>query len=273
MLVIVVLLAGSAMFWWFGAGQPDPVYALISRLPQPAADLVTVAAEKSGYRPPQAASTALDTAGGSPSQSVVPEPELIVSPQSGIEVAAGGNREEAGEPSVTVTTTGAREELESPPQLAGTVGVNLKLDPSMRFRSLPRIKSALFSESRRLVVYFPLDEYELTPPAQEALTQLAASLAEARQLFTLRIDGHCDDTGDDAYNQQLSVRRAQAVKDFLLARGLTADSTQLRGFGERIPVVAGADTHSRARNRRAEIWVEWVESRAAEAPKSLESAD
>ena len=290
LLTLFVLLGGGAIFWWFGPGQPDPVHAIISHLPQPAADLVTVAVRKSGFvlpEPSDAPGMSTEVEHSSSGEADVPAPELVAVPENHIGRPAGvmtnpdgvarpGNvpGDQAGGAEQVVVGSFPAENQHASPRRRTSEGVNLRLEPSIGFRSLPRIKSALFSESRRLVVFFPLDRYELTPPAQEALAQLSASLAGAQQLFTLRIDGHCDDTGDAAYNQGLSERRARAVRDFLLARGLTAESTVMRGFGERIPVVAGEDTESRARNRRAEIWVEWVESRKADAPDALlESAD
>jgi len=248
LLVLAVLLLGGGLFWWYGPGQPDPVYSLISRLPEPAADMVTVAVRKIGYQPPERGVGRTEAKEWQGSQSSVsggdggvPAPELI-------------------------DASGHVDKLEADAKSSRSAfGLPLKLDSRIGFKSLPRIRSALFSESRRLVIFFPLDRFDLTSESRDALAELSAALGDAKKLFTLRIDGHCDDTGDDVYNQRLSEQRAFAALDYLKALGLNAESTAIRGFGERIPAVSADDAGSRARNRRAEIWVEWVESRSTEA--------
>lgn len=269
-LTLILLLGGGAMFWWFGPGQPDPVYALISRLPEPAAEIVSMAVRRTGYAltslsmtraGPQKADSSPSTDGSGALSELAALFGLVPSTPS------GDASRYASVPDPELVPTPGHSATD--PAAGNGSGLNLKLESRVTFRSLPRIKSALFSESRRLLVYFPLDRFDLTPASRVALTELSESLTEAQLLFALRIDGHCDDTGDQEYNQRLSVRRAEAVRDFLLARGLSADVTVLRGFGERIPAAVGGDDGSRARNRRAEIWVEWVESRSAEGSETL----
>lgn len=67
------------------------------------------------------------------------------------------------------------------------------------------------------------------------------------------IAGHTDSTGSDTTNQFLSRSRAEAVRDALLARGISADRVSARGFGSSQPLATNTTTEGRARNRRIEI--------------------
>ena len=72
---------------------------------------------------------------------------------------------------------------------------------------------------------------------------------------TLRIEGHTDNTGTPGFNDDLSRRRAAAVLDALVARGLPRERLIARGFGARRPVASNTSSNGRARNRRIEIRV------------------
>ncbi|MEK6478925.1 OmpA family protein [Catalinimonas sp. 4WD22] len=89
------------------------------------------------------------------------------------------------------------------------------------------------------------------------------SLVELNQIYTLlkaqpniviQINGHTDNVGDDAYNQQLSEKRARAVANYLLNYGLSADRITAKGFGESKPIASNEyEEGGRALNRRTEI--------------------
>lgn len=89
------------------------------------------------------------------------------------------------------------------------------------------------------------------------------SLVELNQIYTLlkaqpniviQINGHTDNVGDDAYNQQLSEKRARAVANYLLNYGLSADRITAKGFGESKPIASNDfEEGGRALNRRTEI--------------------
>jgi OOP family OmpA-OmpF porin len=67
------------------------------------------------------------------------------------------------------------------------------------------------------------------------------------------VEGHTDSVGSDAYNQRLSERRAQAVKDYLVHQGIDAGRITTTGYGESKPVASNATEAGRAQNRRAEV--------------------
>lgn len=106
-------------------------------------------------------------------------------------------------------------------------------------------------------VLFPLDKAVLTARARQRLRQVAEKIRNEAAGGPVRIEGHTDDQGSHAYNDTLSLRRAQAVHREL--RRVLPDVTfQVRGFGERRPklpnVVKGRPVaENRAKNRRVEI--------------------
>ena len=67
------------------------------------------------------------------------------------------------------------------------------------------------------------------------------------------MNGHTDDVGSDAYNQALSERRAQAVRDYLVKAGLPAQILTVQGHGKSLPLVRGTSEAARAKNRRVEL--------------------
>jgi outer membrane protein OmpA-like peptidoglycan-associated protein len=71
----------------------------------------------------------------------------------------------------------------------------------------------------------------------------------------LRVDGHTDNQGDRHYNQQLSLQRANAVADELVAAGITRSTVSIRGMGETVPVASNRTAAGRAQNRRVSIIV------------------
>lgn len=112
---------------------------------------------------------------------------------------------------------------------------------------------------------FEFDQATLTPDAEETLAALAPLLlAEAtksgRQSAPPAIvEGHTDSKGSDDYNQALSEKRAQTVRDWLVASGALPARTPIRGWGERQPVAPNArpdgldDPAGRQKNRRVVV--------------------
>ena len=105
-------------------------------------------------------------------------------------------------------------------------------------------------------VLFDVDRYDIRPEAQEVLNQLAKLLTEAG-ITAFEIDGHTDSNADDAYNQTLSENRANAVKEYLKAQGVTAEITT-QGYGESRPVATNETAEGRQQNRRVEIIIPTV---------------
>lgn len=85
-----------------------------------------------------------------------------------------------------------------------------------------------------------------------ALDKLAQTLVEAKN-WKIEIDGHTDDKGSDSFNQKLSQDRANAVKSYLVSKGVNADTITATGYGETKPIVKNDSDANRERNRRVEF--------------------
>ncbi|QQS86599.1 OmpA family protein [Fusobacterium canifelinum] len=100
-------------------------------------------------------------------------------------------------------------------------------------------------------ILFDVDKYDLRPEAERALASLAVVLKEA-DVKAFQIDGHTDSDASDEHNQVLSENRANAVKNFLAAQGLTAEIT-INGYGESRPIATNDTPEGKQKNRRVEI--------------------
>ena len=101
-------------------------------------------------------------------------------------------------------------------------------------------------------VTFAVDSSNISPAFQGTLDQIANSLVTYPDSL-VDVYGHTDSTGSDAYNQQLSERRAKAVSDYLSMRGVSSARIRYQGFGEQYPVADNTTPEGRALNRRVEI--------------------
>lgn len=101
-------------------------------------------------------------------------------------------------------------------------------------------------------IFFDFDKYELRPASFLELDRWVKFLAENREL-QVEIDGHTDSVGPDAYNQKLSERRAQAVVNYLVEKGIDMARITAVGFGETQPVATNDTPEGRQLNRRVEI--------------------
>jgi len=101
-------------------------------------------------------------------------------------------------------------------------------------------------------ITFATDSAAVQPQFQRTLDQVADTLAEYRETY-IDVYGHTDSTGSDAYNQQLSERRALSVADYLSAHGVQQARIGTRGYGETQPVASNDTDAGRAANRRVEI--------------------
>jgi len=103
-------------------------------------------------------------------------------------------------------------------------------------------------------VLFDTGSYTLKPGAREKLAKISGILL-AHPGLTLQIEGHTDSVGSDEFNQQLSERRADSVRDFLAEQGVPVSSITARGFGKTQPVASNDTPEGRQRNRRVELVV------------------
>lgn len=102
--------------------------------------------------------------------------------------------------------------------------------------------------------FFDFDKSVLKPAGKAKLTDLVTKI-KGINLEVIIAVGHTDSVGSDAYNQKLSVRRAEAVKAFLVSQGIEKNRIYTEGKGEKQPVASNKTKEGRAKNRRVEIEV------------------
>jgi outer membrane protein OmpA-like peptidoglycan-associated protein len=109
---------------------------------------------------------------------------------------------------------------------------------------------------------FDYNSATLKPGAMNKLYPLVTFLREHPERNVL-IEGYTDSTGSEAYNMELSQRRAQAVQDFLLRNGVPPAQLSARGYGENFPVASNDTEAGRLQNRRVDIIVSHGSERVA----------
>ncbi|HEY8537955.1 MAG TPA: OmpA family protein, partial [Steroidobacteraceae bacterium] len=98
-------------------------------------------------------------------------------------------------------------------------------------------------------VNFELNSARLTPSSREVLDAVAADLKKYPRL-RIELQGHTDSTGSDSYNLDLSQRRAEAVRDYLIEQGVSPQQLTAKGYGETEPIADNSTAAGRAANRR-----------------------
>jgi OOP family OmpA-OmpF porin len=102
---------------------------------------------------------------------------------------------------------------------------------------------------------FAHDKAVLKPEAKEQLDTLADRITHDDRVVDVKIIGHTDSSGTEAYNQALSLRRANAVRDYAIEKGVNPDIISVSGMGESQPIADNSTKEGRAKNRRVEVMV------------------
>ena len=102
---------------------------------------------------------------------------------------------------------------------------------------------------------FDFDKSAIRPDARAKLDDLAGKIRGVN-LEVVIVIGHTDSVGKDAYNMKLSVRRAEAVKAYLVGKGIAANRVYTEGKGERQPIATNKTKEGRQKNRRADIEID-----------------
>ncbi len=104
-------------------------------------------------------------------------------------------------------------------------------------------------------VFFDFDKADLKKESISSLVRLMKFLKE-NPAVSILIEGHTDNIGDDQYNQDLSLRRAQSVQDYLMSQGVSGGKLNVIGLGDKKPLAPNDSPANRAKNRRIEIVIQ-----------------
>lgn len=103
-------------------------------------------------------------------------------------------------------------------------------------------------------VLFDFDKAVIKPDGRSKMDDLVTKLRDVA-LEVIIVIGHTDSVGSDAYNQSLSVRRAEAVKAYMVSKGVESNRIYTEGKGKKQPVADNRTDTGRAKNRRVELEV------------------
>ena len=120
----------------------------------------------------------------------------------------------------------------------------------------PKIEEAVIKKVNYTAknIQFQPGSNKLIASSLKGLNDLAVLMNNDPSLL-LKIDGHSDNTGDAARNKDLSEKRANAVKDYLIKKGVAADKLSAEGFGSEKPIADNKTAAGRAQNRRTEMTI------------------
>ncbi|MCI7222667.1 OmpA family protein, partial [Fusobacterium sp.] len=96
------------------------------------------------------------------------------------------------------------------------------------------------------------DKYEVKDGIKPSLSTLARALSENKDI-RIKIDGYTDFIGSEGYNLELSVKRARAIKNYLVSKGAIDNNISIEGYGEQNPNATNTTEEGRAKNRRVEF--------------------
>jgi len=151
------------------------------------------------------------------------------------------------EPEPTPAPTPAPEPAPAPPPAAAPAAAPA---PAPAAAVAPSSEKVTFEAD----TFFDFDKFTLKPAGKARLEDLVSKLA-GTDIEVVVATGHTDSVGTASYNQKLSMRRANAVKAFLVSKGIPADRVFTEGKGESKPVASNKTSEGRAKNRRVEVEV------------------
>lgn len=102
------------------------------------------------------------------------------------------------------------------------------------------------------LVLFDFNKYEVKNKVKGSLNILAKALEENPDI-RIKIDGYTDFIGSEGYNLELSAKRAKAIKNYLVDRGVKSSNISIEGYGKQNPIANNATAAGRAKNRRVEF--------------------
>lgn len=128
-------------------------------------------------------------------------------------------------------------------------------EPTDRSLTESEMRAAQREQAQRDVgnmIFFAFDSFELTPESRDVLTAKADALKKY-SLFSIVIEGHCDERGTSEYNLALGERRAKAASEFLSQMGIAAERMTIVSYGKERPLDPGKGEAAWNKNRRDEF--------------------
>ncbi len=119
----------------------------------------------------------------------------------------------------------------------------------------PKIKPAgEYADYAFMRIQYDFDQYRLTPGSRATLTEHAKVLM-ANPMWSVVVEGHCDERGTVEYNLALGEKRADSARNFLVQYGVSGDRVRTISYGKERPLVSQSNESAWAQNRRAEFRV------------------
>jgi outer membrane protein OmpA-like peptidoglycan-associated protein len=115
---------------------------------------------------------------------------------------------------------------------------------------LPEIKEEVITTNK---IHFAFNKYVIKPASYPIIQEILNGIQGRADVEGVRVEGHTDSIGSDAYNQKLSDQRANSVRTFLIDHGYPAEKVTAVGMGETSPIADNATKEGRAQNRRVEF--------------------
>lgn len=186
----------------------------------------------------------------------------VAVPSAGVAQKSSANGEftftmPSGEQSIEVSAAGY---LAQGRRVTGQPGESLVVD--FVLKPVPKQTLVVLKKEKieiKKQVHFATNKDVILPDSAPLLDQVAATIISNPRLKLIRIEGHTDDQGDDAYNLELSQRRAGSVVRALIDRGVDAGRLKAVGYGETKPIESNKRPAGRAKNRRVEFMIETQE--------------
>lgn len=114
-------------------------------------------------------------------------------------------------------------------------------------------------------IYFDYDDYQIMAKSHTELNRLVAFL-QANPTISIELEGHTDQMGSDAYNEQLSIKRAKTIYDYLIQAGIEAHRLTYKGYGKSQPLVPNDHSERQQLNRRVAFKITKVDNRLLSKP-------
>lgn len=169
--------------------------------------------------------------------------------ESGEELEDGLNTVPPGDLRLAVTAEGFFGE---------TVDLTVREDRAAEVQAVLYASLVTLTDRRLIIhdkVHFETNEAIIKPESFELLNMVARTLVEHPEVLGVRVEGHADERGGDDFNLNLSQRRAEAVRIYLIRAGVGPDRLTAKGWGEQKPLVEESTEEAWAVNRRVEFHI------------------